>query len=377
MWLAMGLRLGAARNIVSLGIAGAATLVAGAAPAGAAQTCDRIVSSVSGAQTAVSQVGGGKVVCMADGSYGGLTLSASRSSTVTLRSERPGRATIDGASLSGRNLSLSRFKVTDDIAIQPGSQAISVEYNRITGGYMGIDAGPTTSTYISDTTIRGNQFVGPFGEDALRLNRYHDGPDANRYGILIVGNEFTNIRENGNHSDCLQSVWGGDHLYFVRNYLHDNRCQGFFIKDQPAPIDVIRLADNLFVRNNAPCDPGFPGCGQPIAVPIGGPIRGLQVSENTIIGDLGFGGTGLVNGTIDHNVVTQMFSGTDISAFSEHHNMTCDRWTINGGRLPERPQANTRDCTPPFVNPQADDYRITPRNGTGISWRPAAQHYGP
>ena len=146
MWLEMGLRLGAARNIVSLGIAGAATLIAGAAPAGAAQTCDRIVSSVSSAQTAVSQVGGGKVVCMADGSYGGLTLSASRTSTVTLRSERPGRATIDGASLSGRNLSLSRFKVTDDIAIQPGSEAISVEYNRITGGYMGIDAGPTTST---------------------------------------------------------------------------------------------------------------------------------------------------------------------------------------------------------------------------------------
>ena len=65
---------------------------------------------------------------------------------------------------------------------------------------MGINAGPTTSTSISDTTIRGNKLVGPFGEDALRINRYHDSGDADPYGILIEGNEITGVRENGNHS---------------------------------------------------------------------------------------------------------------------------------------------------------------------------------
>ena len=50
--------------------------------------------------------------------------------------------------------------------------------------------------------------------------------------MLIEGNEITGVRENGNHSDCLQTVWVGDHLVFRKNYLHDNRCQGFFVKDQ-------------------------------------------------------------------------------------------------------------------------------------------------
>ena len=50
--------------------------------------------------------------------------------------------------------------------------------------------------------------------------------------MLIEGNEITNVRENGNHSDCLQTVWVGDHLIFRKNYLHDNRCQGFFVNDQ-------------------------------------------------------------------------------------------------------------------------------------------------
>ena len=86
-----------------------------------------------------------------------------------------------------------------------------------------------------DVTIRGNKFVGPFGEDAIRLNRYHDA-DGDGVGILIEGNEITNVRENGNHSDCLQSVWVGDHLIYRRNYLHDNRCQGFFVKDQATTV---------------------------------------------------------------------------------------------------------------------------------------------
>ena len=94
--------------------------------------------------------------------------------------------------------------------MQPGLRDARSNYNRITGGYLGIDAGPTTTTSISDTTIRGNRFVGPFGEDAIRLNRYHDSGDADPYGVLIEGNEITSVRENGNHSDCLQSVWGGD-----------------------------------------------------------------------------------------------------------------------------------------------------------------------
>ena len=90
------------------------------------------------------------------------------------------------------------------------------------------------------------------------------------------------MRENGNHSDCLQSVWGGDGLYFRRNYLHDNRCQGFFIKDQPAPVAHVVLEDNLMLRNEAPCEPAGSDCGPPEIVQIVGPTRGLALRSNTI-----------------------------------------------------------------------------------------------
>ena len=69
------------------------------------------------------------------------------------------------------------------------------------------------------------------------------------------------MRENGNHSDCLQTVWVGDHIVFRKNYLHDNRCQGFFVKDQASlggvsgPIHGLRVEDNLFLRNHEPCGP--------------------------------------------------------------------------------------------------------------------------
>ena len=73
-------------------------------------------------------------------------------------------------------------------------------------------------------------------------------------GLLVEGNEITNVRENGNHSDCLQAVWVGDHMVYRKNYLHDNRCQGFFIKDQASTVNTVVAEDNLMLRNNLPCD---------------------------------------------------------------------------------------------------------------------------
>ena len=51
--------------------------------------------------------------------------------------------------------------------------------------------GRRPSTSINDTTIAGNLFVGPFGEDAIRLNRYHDSGDPRPLRVLIEGNEIT------------------------------------------------------------------------------------------------------------------------------------------------------------------------------------------
>ncbi|HEX6781217.1 MAG TPA: right-handed parallel beta-helix repeat-containing protein [Solirubrobacterales bacterium] len=342
-------------------------------------SCDSTLGSLEALRSRAAEAGAGTVLCLRSGSYGELNLSARSSGNgVTVRAADPGEATLAGATLRGSHLTLADFDVEGEITIEPGSRKISVLHNRISGGYFGVEAGPTTSTYISDTTIAGNRFVGPFGEDAIRLNRYHDSGDRDPYGVLVEGNEITGVRENGNHSDCLQSVWGGDGLYFRRNYVHDNRCQGFFVNDQPAPIRRIVLADNLMLRNAAPCDPPESGCGPPLIVQIIGPIRGVEIFGNTIwtpendsplalregpFGAVSLAGNAIYRGWSD-------WSGP-WRHFGQRGDLVC-RWE---GTLPRLSRSSRRDCKPGFANPSSDDYRL--RSGAGVDWAPGDRHYGP
>ena len=342
--------------------------------------CSLVVYSVMAVHAALAPAPPGKVICLGNGNYGKLELSAEkRAPGVTVRAANPGKATIDGAELSGSNLKLARFKIDDEVVIEPGSRKISVLHNRIGGGYFGVEAGPTTSTNISDTTIRGNLFAGPFGEDAIRLNRYHDSGDSDPYGVLIEGNEIRGVRENGNHSDCLQSVWGGDGLYFRRNYLHDNRCQGFFVKDQPAPVARVVLEDNLMLRNDAPCAPAVVGyCGPPEIVQIVGPTRGVRLTSNTIWtpgndSPVGFRAGPFGRITVTGNVLFHAWSDWPgpFSPFIQRGNLVC-KWD---GTLPPLGRSSSTSCEPSFLDPTADDYRLV--DGIGIDWAPRDQHYGP
>lgn len=341
--------------------------------------CSLVAHGLATLQAAVALAAPHTAVCLADGSYGELTLAAhKRAPGVVVRAEHPGRARIDGAEIDGSHLTLARFKITDEVQVEPGSRKIAILHNRISGGYFGVEAGPTTSTSISDTTIAGNLFAGPFGEDAIRLNRYHDSSDRDPYGVLIEGNEIRGVRENGNHSDCLQSVWGGDELYFRRNYLHDNRCQGFFVKDQPAPVRHVVLADNLMLRNAAPCAPPSSPCGPPLIVQIVGPTRGVAIEANTVWTPgndsplaLRAGPFGPV--AIDRNVLFRAWSDWSggFQPFEQSGNLVC-HWE---GTLPPLGGGSTRSCDPPFRAPASDDYRVP--GGAGVDWAPAEAHYGP
>ena len=152
----------------------------------------------------------GGVVCLTDGSYGDTSIATTKAPPgVTVRAQNPGRAKLGTVTVSGSNLTVAQLTLAE-VVIQPGSSGMTVDHNLITGGAKGIDM-PTTTTQVDDTRITGNRFIGPFGEDAIRANRFHDG-DGDGVGLLIEGNEFTGVRENGAHSDCLQTVWVGDHL---------------------------------------------------------------------------------------------------------------------------------------------------------------------
>jgi hypothetical protein len=185
------------------------------------------------------------------------------------------------------------------------------------------------------------------------------------------------VRENGNHSDCLQSVWGGDGLYFRRNYLHDNRCQGFFVNDQPAPVADVVIAGNLMLRNAAPCDPPESSCGPPLIVQIFGPTQGITVTGNTIwtpendsplalregpFGRVGFSGNVIYRGWSD-------WTG-GFPHYSEREDTIC-QWE----GLPRLSPSAKRNCRPGFRDPGHDDYRL--RDGRGVDWAPRPGRFGP
>jgi Right handed beta helix region len=348
-------------------------------------TCSTTVASPAAVQEAVASAPAESTVCLADGHYDKLTLDAGeRSGEVTVRAEHPAKATIAGASLAGDNLTLSRFVSTDGIQVQPGATAVTIEHNRITGGGEGIEAGPTDTTTLNDIAIVGNQLIGPFGEDAIHLNRYHDS-DGDGVGILVEGNEITQVRENGNHSDCLQTVWVGDHIVFRKNYLHDNRCQGFFVKDQASlggvsgPIHGIVVEDNLFLRNHQPCGAPLKSCGQPLYFQVAGPYTGFKMSRNTIWGDgldsiAAFRQSTGADTRIEDNVIYRLWTDTEMTPATLRDNTICEREAAPGGAWPQ-PSGETVACPLEFPGAAKDDYRLG--DGRGVDWAPADEHYGP
>jgi len=341
--------------------------------------CGVTRNSLAALRTAVEVAAPGDVICLSDGSYGKLAVrSASRAAgRVTVRAEHPGRATLAGADLGRSRLTLARFAIGDGVSIEPGTIGVTVAHNRISGGYLGVDAGPTTTTTVDDVRIVGNEFVGPFGEDAIRLNRYHDA-DGDGVGALVAGNEFTNVRENGNHSDCLQTVWVGDHLVFRGNYLHDNRCQGFFVKDQKRPVRGILIEDNLFLRNDAPCAARAQGCGAPSDLQVFGPHSGLRMRRNTIWGNGAIAAFQEADGTrarIQSNVVFKLWTSTDLSAARFRDNTRCQRQSSTGGSWPARVVGEVVSCAPRFRAPRFDDYRL--RGDRGVTWAPRERDFGP
>jgi hypothetical protein len=337
--------------------------------------CSVTLPSVAAVQSAVASAAAGSVICLAPGTYGKLSLSGHPAGEVVI--QPAGTATIAGATLSGSHLTLEGFNVVgDEVTVQPGTDHMTVQFNRISGGFFGVQAGPTTTTTVNDVTIRGNQFVGNFGEDAIRLNRYHDG-DGDGIGALIEGNEITGVVEDGAHNDCLQTVWVGDHLVFRRNWLHGNNCQGFFVKDQASPIDAIVVEDNLIVDHNLPCLPASL-CPTWVLSPVQifGPLTSLRMANNTVWTPFRNGGVyarGSGWGSFQFvNNVTYRLEAPDgnapFASYSASNNVTCNRtgWPATGVATA---------CSLPFPNVAAGDYRLG--DGRGVTWAPAEQHFGP
>jgi hypothetical protein len=353
-----------------------------------APACSAMASNTYAVADVVDQAGPGDVICLTDGNYGALTLHGSTERPgVTITAQHPGRATVAGATLEGSNLTLSDLRLTGQVTIGRNSVGMTVDHNLLQGQGKGSDnygvfvCPAEPPDHCDDVSITNNRFVGRFDEDAIRANVYHDGPDRDRNGLLIEGNEFTGNVEYGGHNDVFQSVWVGDHLVIRRNYLHDFGGQGIFIKDQAPAIDGLVIEDNLIVRQNRPCDPvSLCPTWQLSPLQVFGPIANGSIRHNTIwsnrYGDAKPGGPVLLRDrgwskvTYSDNVIVD--GAREASAeMSGDDNTRCSQTTGPWIALP----GASADCSPAFIDAAHGDYRQ--RNGRGVTWKVSDQSFGP
>jgi hypothetical protein len=352
---------------------------------GGSVKCTRKAASLATAASVVDHARPGEVVCLKAGSYAGkLMLTARHAGDVTLRAAPLARVVIGEVDIGGSHLVVRNIWIKGEVTLDAGASHITLDHNDITGGGEGIvfDTSDCTAPNapkwsgceplapVSDVVISGNRLhdIGqPGTEDAIHLDNWRN--------VTITGNEFDHIIESGNHTDCVQSVYGGSGLQFTRNYEHDNDCQGFFVKDGDAT--AVSFTDNLFVRDNEPDGQGahFFDLAQFWN------IQGLTIAHNTI-----WDGKGIVlvaedaqnspSATIDHNLFSYLSVSRPIGAayaLTESYNVFGHRPSPFALGATDRTTARPR-----FAGAGGNPYRLA-RNPhhVGIDWSPARQRYGP
>jgi hypothetical protein len=346
--------------------------------------CTQTISTGANVPAAVSGAGAGSVICLNSGSYGSVQLTAKPSGDVTLQAAPAAHVTTGQIEISGSHLVVRGLWVDGEVTIDAGASHITLDHNDITGGGEGIVFDTSDCTVpnapkwsgceplapVTDVIISGNRLhdIGqPGTEDAIHLDNWRN--------VTITGNEFDHIIESGNHTDCVQSVYGGSELSFDHNYEHDNDCQGFFVKDGDAT--SVWFTDNLYLRDNEPDGKGehFFDLAQFWN------IQGLTIAHNTIWDGKGIvlvaeGAHNSPSATIDHN----LFSYFSISkAVGTPYSITESFNIFEEAPLGlSKSGTDSVNSTPQFDNTATNDYRLASNpNGIGIDWSPAEKQYGP
>ena len=332
----------------------------------------------------VSQAAQGSVICLKAGRYPGpLSLAGHRAGDVTLRAAPGAHVSTGAIKITGSHVAVRGLWIDGEVLLNEGASHITIDHDDISGGGEGVVfetsdctapnapkwAGCEPHAAITDVILSGNHFhdIGESGsEDAIHLNNWRN--------VTISGNEFDHIIESGNHTDCMQSVYGGSELSFDHNYEHDNDCQGFFIKDGDA--SNVAFTDNLFLRDDEPDEHGarFGNLAQFWN------IQDLTVERNTI-----WDGKGIVlvaedaqvspSASVKHNLLSNFSLSKPVGtpyALSESFNVFGEDPSsshASSDRLLRRPR---------FVDAARDDYRLAHNpHRIGVDWSPAGKHYGP
>jgi hypothetical protein len=347
---------------------------------GARARCTVHVSSLLAAAHAVSLARPGGVVCLEAGNYPGkLALTARPAGDVVLRAAPGAHVSTGGVTITGAHIVVRDLWVHGEVALAGGDSNVTIEHDDITGGGEGIVFDTSDCTAPNAPKWSGCEPHAPITDVTISANHIHDigeggGEDAihldNWRRVRITGNEFDHIVEAGEHTDCVQSVYGGDQLSFDHNYEHDNDCQGFFIKDGDAT--NVSFTDNLFLRDQIGSFANFAQVWN---------VQGLTIQHNTVWDGKGFalvaeGASFTPTATIDHNVLNIFKVSQPIGnaySITEGNDIF--------GESPTNLSEGSGDsvvANPQFAKTATDDYRLASNpNGIGIDWSPVEQQYGP
>lgn len=340
--------------------------------------CDQVVSSTSAAQSSLSSISTGSVVCLANGSYGSLSLSMRRPEPgVTLRAQNPGGAILGGVSVTGAGVTVERFD-SGSFNVNSGAERVSFVHNTAPG----ITVVGSSGSYVKDVEVIGNLFEGRTGggeKDTMMLQRFE--------ALRIEDNQIWIADEDGNHNDGLQTVWGGRGLIFRGNWMRGGAgSQGFFIKD--GEVSNVSFEDNLIAGRPSKA----PYAGAPLqfydTVPNAShPFYtgyGMVIRHNTIWSNPN---TSYVRECQNQAIFVEL---NVMDGWNAPDNATCvlsqltqDYNVITGGSIGKRGPHDV-SISPSFIASSSQDWQLTPSSAgnfsagrAGITWRPVDRVYGP
>ena len=362
------------------------------------------MASVAGAAATLAAASAGTVVCLSAGAYGALDLSGTHAGNVTIEPVPGASASVEGVNVaeSASYITIHNFDVTGGVSLGAGDADIAIDHNDIDGqGAGGIGEGaqtlavncaaPGAPTYpgcvstAPDTyvTINGNKIHG-YGmtyykdreeeekgegeatEDAIHLNAWEH--------VTITANDIYDLEEHGEHTDAMQSVWGGRDMTFAYNYEHDNQSQGFFINDGDA--SEVTVTENLFLRNDN--EPGLYPEGE-YNIQIFN-TTGLAITDNTVWdgqADIlrAQGAAEALTASVNHNVeqtLDVLDEGGPEYELGEDYDIFKEAPSFAMG-----PHSAVQ-TSPDFADPAGEDYELASNpEGIGVDWQPSEYVYGP
>jgi pectate lyase len=401
---------------------------------GGSATCTTTVSNLASVVSMSGSEPDGSTICIADGSYGTLALTAARAGYVTIAAANgPGHVTLSGLTVSSAasHLKLDGLDCTCNtqlgLPVNGGTGPNNIQITRTDSQGFQVEAGShdllfdhdyshagpygfllngsrypvaggccKTANYplIENVTIT-NSKVGPVeaagGADAFQVKGFNN--------VRISNNDIYDIYQNGNHNDGVQTVHGGSNLTITHNYFHDGNVELFMIKDG----DVMGnnfITDNLVVRENSSLNPPCGGCSTAVFGQYYSP-QNATIANNTIVepglflrSQLGLVGNGnpdyLVpsNINVNHNVINEFraqdddqggalgsFAGAMTTSYNMFGPYTKNYLTAGTGDTFVKTINNTSSI---FVDPSSNDFRLASNpNNIGVDWKPSEYHYGP